>query len=70
MFYKSASKTGFHQLSITTALFTGLEVADACVYVAVAYDCVSATGYEVLAVGYVAEGLLIATTTKNVTITI
>ena len=41
-----------------TALFTGLGVAAACVYVAVAYYCVSATGYEVFAAGY-GEVLLI-----------
>ena len=36
----------------TTALFTGLDVA-------VAYDCVSAAGYDDFGVGYVLEGLLI-----------
>ena len=49
----------------TTALFTGLDIAAACVYVAVAYDFVSAAGYDGFAVGYVFEGLLIATTTTK-----
>ena len=52
---------------VLKALFTGL-VSRAADYVAVAFDCVIATGYEVFDAGYALEDLLIATT-KNVTIT-
>ena len=50
---------------VLKALFTGL-VSRAADYVAVAFDCVIATGYEVFDAGYALEDLLIAITATKV----
>ena len=52
--------------SLWLHMWTGLGSAAAEVYVAVAFDCVIATGYEVFDAGYVLEDLLIAITATKV----